>query len=53
MPIKNGLQVVSEIREFFKVHQSINSLVKEPFYVCFTAYLTPAFKKHALGIGIN
>ena len=52
MPIKNGMQVVTEIRKFYDM-QKYQNLVQEPVIVFFTAFLTPSFKKHALSIGVD
>jgi CheY-like chemotaxis protein len=55
MPIKNGVQVVQEIKTFYKNFQkeigAIN--LREPLFVMLTAYKTPHFEKHVKEQGIS
>ncbi len=48
MPIKNGVQVVLELKEFYHKVQEDTSMVnlQEPLFVMLTAYKTLPFEKH-------
>lgn len=50
MPVKNGLQVVQEIKNFYRF-QTIE--VQLPTFVFCTAYATPSFSRHALSMGVS
>ena len=52
MPFKTGLQVIEEIKQYYKT-QSLGYEVEEPIFVLMSAYATPAFRKHALGNGVT
>jgi len=59
MPFKNGIQVVQELRQFFK--NTIDELeltipgikLKEPLFVFLTAHASPLFKTHLKAIGVD
>jgi CheY-like chemotaxis protein len=55
MPKKNGIQVIDEIRLYFKNCQKLNLDIKidEPTYVILTAFMTPSFIKHGNSIGVT
>jgi CheY-like chemotaxis protein len=55
MPIKNGVQVVQEIKSFYREKQkevgAIN--LREPLFVMLTAYKTLHFEKHVKEQGFS
>ena len=55
MPIKNGIQVVEEVKNYYKLMQkeigAIN--LREPLFVMLTAYKTLHFEKHVKQLGIG
>lgn len=55
MPIKNGVQVVLELKEFYHKVQEETSMVnlQEPLFVMITAYKTLPFEKHVKQLGIH
>jgi hypothetical protein len=55
MPQKNGVQVLKEIRDFYKQKQDNDNDVKleEPIFVFLTAFMTVAFKKHLASFGVQ
>lgn len=59
MPLKNGIQVVQELREFFKntideVERTIPGIILlEPEIVFLTAHASPIFKSHLKDLGIT
>jgi len=48
MPMKNAIQVIEELRKFYKFikNNEEESLILEPTYIILTAYATPHFKAH-------
>lgn len=48
MPLKNGINVVNELKSFFKTlnrqHESIK--IVQPEYIMLTAFKTPQFSNH-------
>lgn len=48
MPIKNGVQVVQEIKAFYKnLQDEVDAIeICEPLFVMLTAYKTLHFEKH-------
>ena len=55
MPIRNGVQVVQEIKSFYeKIQLEIGAVkIREPLFVMLTAYKTLHFEKHVLEQGFN
>ena len=55
MPLKNGVQVLKEIRNFYKQQQQNENDVKleEPIFVFLTAFMTAAFRKHLASFGVE
>jgi CheY-like chemotaxis protein len=55
MPLKNGVQVVQEIKTFYKqIQMEIGSInLREPLFVMLTAYKTLHFEKHVKEQGIS
>lgn len=55
MPQKNGIQVLKEVRSFYKEQQSMNSqvILEEPVYVFLTAFMTQTFKTHLVNLGVR
>jgi YesN/AraC family two-component response regulator len=55
MPIKNGIQVVQELKEFYQKVQKETSMVnlQEPLFVMLTAYKTLSFEKHVKQLGVD
>lgn len=55
MPIKNGIQVIQEVKQFY-ADVSIRLpqvTLKEPLYVFLTAFSTLGFKNHVLSTGAD
>lgn len=48
MPIKNGIQVVNEVREIYKNLRirNKNLIIVEPHFVFLTAFASHALRKH-------
>ena len=53
MPMKNGLQVWQELKEFYADQRKENQTLVEPVYVFLTAYKTPTFEKYLRSIGVE
>jgi len=55
MPIKNGMQVVQEVRSYIETVKSKRPglVIKEPMWVFLTAFKTPTFEKHLGSIGVT
>jgi CheY-like chemotaxis protein len=56
MPRKNGIEVVKEIKEFYKIKQSqlpSKFVLRLPTIVFLTAYATTAFRKHVESLGVT
>ncbi len=55
MPQKNGVQVLQEIRDFYKQQQDNDNdiIIEEPVFVFLTAFMTAAFKKHLATLGVQ
>ena len=55
MPIRNGVQVVQEIKSFYeKIQLEIGAVkIREPLFVMLTAYKTLHFEKHVMEQGFN
>lgn len=54
MPIKNGIQVVQEVKEFLRAQAEggLDLAVEEPTYVFLTAFATKKFVSHAHSLGV-
>ena len=54
MPIKNGIQVVKEVKEFLQAQAvtGLDLIIEEPTYVFLTAFATTKFKNHAKTLGV-
>jgi len=55
MPNKDGLQVIRELKEFYKVQAAELSeiRVEEPRYVLLTAFKTTKMKQDAIKLGVG
>ena len=55
MPKKNGLQVVQEIKFFYKhLSEEFKEIeIVEPAFICLTAFKTPQFSKHLISQGFD
>ena len=53
MPKKNGIQVVTEVRELYKQRATECPGLRLPTFVFLTAYLSTGFKKHLNAHGIS
>ena len=59
MPFKNGIQVVQELREFYKntideIELTIPGIILlQPEFVFLTGHASPLFKSHLKDLGIN
>ena len=55
MPIRNGVQVVQEIKSFYEqIQLEIGAIkIREPLFVMLTAYKTLHFEKHVMEQGFN
>lgn len=54
MPIKNGVQVIEEVKEFLreKAESGLNLVIEEPTYVFLTAFATAEFVTQARSLGV-
>ena len=55
MPQKNGIQVLTEVRELYSEKRKTYGLTQliEPEFIFLTAYMTNGFKNHLSKIGID
>jgi DNA-binding NarL/FixJ family response regulator len=55
MPLKNGIQVIEEIRSYIVLRQTKfpEILIQEPTFVILTAFRTPAFSSHLQSLGVT
>jgi YesN/AraC family two-component response regulator len=54
MPMKNGLQVVQEVKKFLheQAQSGLELVIEEPTYVFLTAFATTRFVHHAQSLGV-
>lgn len=55
MPLKNGIQVVQEVRAYYQLRQKERpgQQIAEPQFVFLTAFKTHAFYKHLIALNIT
>ena len=55
MPMKNGIQVVKEVKEFLRTQaeSGLDLVIEEPTYVFLTAFATTKFVNHAHSLGVQ
>ena len=52
MPFKNGIDVVKEVRELYQDYSLDLPNLLDPEFVFLTGFMSHAFRKHLLSIGI-